>query len=302
MKHIYSDRYDLNLGAHVFPAVKYRLIKERLLAEKLAAPDDFIEPEPATDEDLVLVHDQDYVMKLKHGKLSYVDLMRLEIPYSPQLIQALWLSAGGSILAARLALDEGERIAANIGGGFHHAFPDHGEGFCALNDVAVAIRKLQKEKAIERAMVVDCDVHQGNGTAAVFADNSTVFTLSIHQENNYPFPKPPSSLDINLPDHTDDEGYRNALQKGLTAAFDRFEPDLLFYVAGADPYKEDQLGGLALTFDGLKARDELVLRTAFERNVPTAIVLAGGYARKVEDTVRIHCNTFVTANGLLSAG
>ena len=298
MKFIYSDRYDLNLGAHVFPAVKYRLIQERLLAEKLAAAEDFVEPEPAADEDLTLVHDQDYVMKLKHGKLSYVELMRLEIPYSPQLIQALWLSAGGSILAARLALEN--RIVANISGGFHHAFPDHGEGFCALNDVAVAVRKLQKEKAIERALVVDCDVHQGNGTAAVFADDLSVFTLSIHQENNYPFPKPPSSLDINLPDGTDDAAYLDELQKGLTEAFDRFKPDLLFYVAGADPYKEDQLGGLALTFDGLKARDELVLRTALERNLPTAIALAGGYARRLEDTVHIHCNTFVTANGLLS--
>ncbi len=300
MKHIYSDRYDLNLGAHVFPAVKYRLIKERLLAEKLAAPDDFIEPEAAHDEDLTLVHRQDYVRKLKLGKLSYVDLMRLEIPHSPELVQALWLSAGGSILAARLALDKGERIVANIGGGFHHAFPDHGEGFCALNDVAVAIRKLQKEKAIERALVVDCDVHQGNGTAAIFAGDLTVFTLSIHQENNYPFPKPPSSLDINLPDRTDDAAYLDELQKGLTAAFERFEPDLFFFVAGADPYKEDQLGGLALTLEGLKARDELVLRTALERNIPTAIVLAGGYARKVEDTVRIHCNTLVIAHELLS--
>ena len=297
MKQIYSDGYDLNLGDHVFPSAKYRLLKEQLLQEKVTSPDDLLAPEPASDEDVALVHHREYIRKLKQGKLSWVDIMRLEIPFSPQLVRAVWLSAGGSILAGRRALED--RLAANLGGGFHHAYPDHGEGFCVLHDVAIAIRRLQKDGAIERAMVVDCDVHQGNGTAAIFAGDPAVFTFSIHQENNYPYPKPPSTLDVNLPDGTGDEGYLEQLENGLREAFERFAPQLLFYVAGADPYREDRLGGLALSLEGLQARDQLVLTSARKRNVPVAITLAGGYARSVEDTVRIHANTIRTAQKAL---
>ena len=297
MKQIYSDQYDLNLGSHIFPSVKYRLVKEQLLRERIIRPEDVLEPEPASDDDVALVHHRDYIRKLKQGKLSEIEIMRMEIPYSSQLVRAVWLSAGGSILAGRVALEE--KIAANLCGGFHHAYPDHGEGFCVLHDVAIGIRRLQKEKAIERALVVDCDVHQGNGTAAIFAGDPTVFTLSIHQENNYPYPKPPSSLDVNLPDGVGDDEYLAALEKSLTQAFAQFPPDLLFYVAGADPYKEDQLGGLALTLEGLRARDAMVLGQSQERGVPAAITLAGGYARRVEDTVLIHSNTVLAAKEIL---
>src|SRR5437764_11377799 len=194
---VYHERYDLHLGEHVFPAKKYRWLKDRMLRSRFAAPEDFVEPEPASDDDVRLVHDVEYVAKLRTGTLSYQDIRRLEIPYSRQMVEAFWLAAGGSVLAARLALEDG--VGFNIGGGFHHAFPAHGEGFCAVNDIAVAIRRLQKDGAVRRAMVVDCDVHDGNGTAAIFAHDDSVFTLSIHQWNNYPSEKPPSSMDIHLP-------------------------------------------------------------------------------------------------------
>jgi acetoin utilization deacetylase AcuC-like enzyme len=236
-----------------------------------------------------LVHHREYLRKLQTGKLSYLEVLRLEIPYSPELVRAVWLCTGGSILAGRLALEDG--AAVNVGGGFHHAYPDHGEGFCVLNDFAVAIRRLQKDKTIERAMTVDCDVHQGNGTAAIFGGDHTVFTLSIHQENNYPYPKPPSSLDINLRDGVGDEEYLTELTQGLDGALAEFSPDLIFYVAGADPYRGDQLGGLRLSLAGLEKRDRLVFEKARAKNIPVAVVLAGGYARQLDDTIQIHTNT-----------
>ena len=293
MKLIYSDHYDLNLGNHVFPSIKYRLIKERLLRDGAARQEEIVGPPAAADDDIALVHHRDYIRKLQSGKLSYLEILRLEIPYSPELVRAVWLSAGGSILAGRLALQDG--ACANIGGGFHHAYPDHGEGFCVLNDVAIAIRRLQKDQAIERAMTVDCDVHQGNGTAAIFAGDPSVFTLSIHQANNYPYPKPPSSLDINLADGTGDDEYLHELAAGLDQALSGFQPQLIMYVAGADPYREDQLGGLKLTFEGLEKRDRLVFEKARAKNIPVAVTLAGGYARHVEDTVTIHATTIRVA-------
>jgi acetoin utilization deacetylase AcuC-like enzyme len=210
-------------------------------------------------------------------------VMKLEIPYSPELVEAVWLAAGGSILAGQSALRDG--FGANLGGGFHHAYPGHGEGFCAIHDVAVAVRRLQADKAIERAIVVDTDVHHGNGTAAIFRDDSSVFTLSIHQENNYPAHKPPSSVDLNMWDRADDEEYLGALVPAVQKALDEFKPDILFYVGGADPYEEDQLGGLSLTKKGLMERDRSVFREARRREIPVATALAGGYARRVEDTV-----------------
>ncbi|HEV8376947.1 MAG TPA: histone deacetylase [Candidatus Polarisedimenticolia bacterium] len=289
MKVVYSDGYYLKLGEHVFPAVKYRRVKERLLEEKIVEPSDLREPEPATDDDLLLVHTPSYIQKLKMGTFSPVEVMRHEVPYSRELVDAFVLGAGGSILAARLALDDG--IAVNLGGGFHHAFPDHGEGFCLIHDVAVAIRRMQKERKIEKAMVVDCDVHQGNGTAAIFKKDPDVFTLSLHQLNNYPTWKPPSSLDVDLSDGVQDAEYLEKLKEGLDSALRQLVPDMLFYVAGADPYKEDQLGGLGLTLEGLVKRDVLVLRTARQRKIPAHVTFAGGYAVQVEDTVTIHANT-----------
>lgn len=291
LKLIYGEGYDLHLGAHVFPSQKFRLIHDRLLGDGIASPEDFLAPEPATDADVLRVHSGDYVRKLKTGTLSPAEIMRLEVPYSKELIEACWLAAGGSILAGHCALADG--WAANIGGGFHHACPDHGEGFCVIHDVAVAIRRLQSDRAIDRAMVVDTDVHQGNGTAEIFRGDASVFTLSIHQEHNYPHPKPPSTVDINLPDGIGDDEYLATLEKHLSRAFAGFSPQLLFYVAGADPYREDQLGGLALTIEGLARRDALVFDYAQRHGVPVASALAGGYARKLDDTVTIHANTIV---------
>jgi acetoin utilization deacetylase AcuC-like enzyme len=292
-KLVYHDSYDLNLGVHVFPSQKYRLVHDALLAEGFADASDFLIPEPARDEDVLLVHSKEYVHKLKTGTLSYAEQLRMEIPYSLELIEACWLAAGGSILAARRALADG--WAANIGGGFHHAYPDHGEGFCVLHDVAIAIRRMQFDRAIETAMVIDTDVHHGNGTAAIFGGDSTVFTVSIHQENNYPYPKPPSSLDINLQDGVGDDDYLAILDKNLHQAFEQFQPGLIFYVGGADLYREDQLGGLALSLEGLKRRDSLVFDYARRQRIPLAITLAGGYARQVADTVRIHVETILAA-------
>jgi len=329
-KLIYSDGYYLPIGEHVFPAEKYRRIRDRLLASGVAEASDFLEAEPATDQDILLVHKPEYVHKLKTGTLSPREEMELEVPFSPELVKAFWLAAGGSILAARQALTD--RVSVNIGGGFHHAFPEHGEGFCMIHDVAVAIRRLQRDDRIRTAMTVDCDVHQGNGTAAIFAGRHTagtplpsagastldssspgsamgsprpgkirdahagdVFTISLHQHNNYPLSKPPSSIDVDLPDGTGDDDYLAWLDNALSSGLRQFEPDLLCYIAGADPYREDQLGGLSLTIDGLKKRDELVFRVARARDIPVMVTFAGGYARKVEDTVTIHSNTVVAA-------
>src|SRR6476660_3121628 len=208
-KLIYHPHYDLNLGPHVFPSQKFRLIAETLISEKIAAHEDFLQPESAADEDLLRVHTREWVTKLKTGTLTASEIMKLEIPYSTELREAVWLAAGGSILAAQFALRDG--FASNIGGGFHHAYPNHGEGFCAIHDVAVAIRRLQHDKSIARAIVVDTDVHHGNGTAAIFADDPTVFTLSIHQENTYPSDKPPSGVDLHLPDRVEENEYLDTL-------------------------------------------------------------------------------------------
>jgi acetoin utilization deacetylase AcuC-like enzyme len=285
LKLIYHDDYDLNLGSHVFPSKKYALIRDRLVD----SGGEFVTPEPALEEALLRVHGRGWVTRLAQGTLHEAELQRLEIPWSQKMADAFVLAAGGTTLAARYALAEG--AAFNIGGGFHHAFPNHGEGFCAIHDVAVAIRTLQHEGLIEGALVVDVDVHQGNGTAAIFAADETVFTLSIHQLNNYPQFKPPSNIDVNLEDGVGDEVYLHKLDEAIEKALGRFEPQLLMYVAGADPYKEDQLGGLALTIDGLMERDKLVFGIAKHARIPVCVTLAGGYARRVEDTVTIQSNT-----------
>ena len=292
-KIVYHPRYDLNLGAHVFPSQKFRLIYEMLLRDGIASAEDFLQPDPASDEDILRVHTFEWVQKLKTGTLTASDVMKLEVPYSRELVEAVWLAAGGTILAGQLALHDG--FGSNLSGGFHHAYPGHGEGFCAIHDVAVAIRKLQADGVVKKAIVVDTDVHHGNGTAAIFRNDPTVFTISIHQENNYPGHKPPSSIDLNMEDRADDEEYLGALIPAVQQALEEFQPEILFYVGGADPYCEDQLGGLSLTKEGLKKRDRLVFEESRLRGVPVATVLAGGYARRVEDTVRIHVNTIVAA-------
>jgi acetoin utilization deacetylase AcuC-like enzyme len=245
------------------------------------------------DEDILRVHTADWVRKLKTGTLSASEIMKLEIPYSREAVEACWLAAGGAILAGQSALRDG--FGCNLGGGFHHAYPGHGEGFCAIHDVAVAIRRLQHDGAIGKAIVVDTDVHQGNGTAAIFADDESVFTLSIHQENNYPAYKPPSDVDLEMGDRVDDDEYLGALIPAVQTALDEFRPEILFYIGGADPFCEDQLGGLLLTKNGLKTRDRRVFEEARRRGIPVATALAGGYARRVEDTIRIHVNTILAA-------
>jgi len=292
-KLVYHEGYDLQLGQHVFQSQKFGMVRDLVLAEHIAEPADILAPEPASDEDILRVHKREWVDKLLHDTLSASERMRLEIPYSQAAVRGFWLAAGGSILAARRALKDG--FGVNIGGGFHHAFPGHGEGFCMIHDVAVAIRRLQADGAIRKALVVDTDVHQGNGTAAIFASDDDVFTLSLHQENNYPEPKPPSDIDVNLADGTGDEEYLELLDKALADAFRRFAPEMIFYIGGADPYREDQLGGLWLSMRGLQERDALVFAEARVRGLPVAVAFAGGYARKVEDTVRIHVNTVIAA-------
>lgn len=295
---IYHDGYDLNLGGHVFPAQKYRLIRERLLREGFAEPEDILEPEAATDDQMILVHDPAWVGRLRDGRLSYEDIIKLEIPYSRKMVEGFFLAAGGTILAARKALEEG--VGYNIGGGFHHAFPSHGEGFCAIHDVAVAVRVLQREGLIRKALVIDCDVHQGNGTAAIFSGDPTVSTISIHQHNNYPSAKPPSSIDIHLPDGVGDVEYLKRLGEAYGMAVPGFQPDMVFYVAGADAYMEDQLGGLTLTLEGLMERDRTVLETPLRLGIPVVVTLAGGYAFDINDTVTIHCQTAYAAKDVLA--
>jgi acetoin utilization deacetylase AcuC-like enzyme len=298
-KLVYHKGYDLNLGEHVFPSQKFRLIAEWLLREGIAAKEDFLTPNPASDEDILRVHTANWVRKLKTGTLTASEEMKLEVPYSPELVEAFWLAAGGTILAAQSALRDG--FGCNLGGGFHHAYPDHGEGFCAIHDVAVGVRRLQADGAIHKALIVDTDVHHGNGTAAIFRGDANVFTLSIHQENNYPAHKPPSTVDLNMGDRADDDEYLGALIPAVRSALDEFRPDMVFYVGGADPYCEDQLGGLSLTKQGLMLRDRKVFEESRKRGIPVATTLAGGYARRVEDTVRIHANTILAAREVAAA-
>ncbi len=290
---VYHPEYDLNLGAHVFPAQKYRLIRERLADWTVHTP------VPAHDEQLLRVHTPSWTEALRDGALTPRQVQTLEIPWSPQMARGFWLAAGGTLLAGRLALEHG--AAYNIGGGFHHAFGNHGEGFCAVHDVAVAIRALQVEGLIQRAIVVDTDVHHGNGTAAIFATDPTVFTLSIHQQNNYPAMKPPSDLDLPLADGVGDAEYLSILRPAVEEALTAFQPGILFYVGGADPYFDDQLGGLDLSIEGLIARDTAVFEAARRRRIPVVTTLAGGYARRLEDTVTIHFNTAIAAYKTLSS-
>jgi len=286
---IFSNEYwMLETGKHVFPLQKYRLVYENLLAMG-AKKENFLRPRPAPDEDIELVHTRRYLKRVKTGGLSPAELRTLEIRYSPELVRFALLSVGGTILAARKALECG--LAVHIGGGFHHAFPDHGEGFCLLNDVAVAARKVVKDGLAERVMIVDCDLHQGNGTAAALAGLPEIFTLSIHQMDIYPEEKPASTLDIPLYAGDGDAKYLAGLRAHIPKIYKEFRPRLVIYLAGADPYEKDQLGGLAVSKAGLKERDKIVIENARRMGIPVAVVLAGGYALDIKDTVDIHLNT-----------
>ncbi|HEX8163750.1 MAG TPA: histone deacetylase [Pyrinomonadaceae bacterium] len=285
----YTPRYYADIGeGHVFPIRKFELVCRKLLAEGTLCARDLFEPQPAALEDVLLVHTDDYVTRLRAGALSEREVRRLGLPWSKALVRRSFLAASGTINAARFALAGG--VGSNLAGGTHHAFADHGEGFCVLNDVAIAVRALRRDGLINRAAVVDLDVHQGNGTATIFAEDPSVFTFSMHGAKNYPLFKARSTLDVELADGTGDEDYLRALAENLPRVFAR-EPDVVFYLAGADPYAGDKLGRLSLSVAGLRARDEFVLRECLRRGVPVATVMSGGYAANVEDTVEIHCNT-----------
>jgi acetoin utilization deacetylase AcuC-like enzyme len=294
----YHPGYNLKIGDHIFPAVKFKRIRQELEKRGLLTGGNLMEPAMATREQVRLVHSEEWVSALVDGTIRYDQVMKLEIPYSKPMVEGFLYHTGGSIAAAEAALRDG--AAFNIGGGFHHAFEGHGEGFCAIHDVAVAIRVLQESGRIKTAMVIDTDVHQGNGTAEIFAGDKSVFTLSIHQRDNYPYVKQTSDLDIELEDGVGDDDYLAALGAGLKEAFERMTPDLVAYVAGSDPYCEDQLGGLKLTMAGLMERDVLVMRAARERGIPVFVTLAGGYARNVEDTVTLHTNTALALAATMS--
>ena len=283
MKVFYSPRYEVSLPGHIWPTSKYRLI-----ADRLGPGVALVEPSEASWADLALVHTAEYLDKLRTNTLSAEDIATLELPWQPALADAFRLMAGGTVDAAAAAVIDGS--AAHLGGGLHHAFANHGEGFCPLNDVAVAIRVLQRGNHIRRAAVVDCDVHHGNGTSMIFERDAEVFTFSIHQQLNYPFFKPRSDLDIGLEDEAGDDRYLDALAGALPRVLES-GPELMVYLAGADPYEGDRLGGLKLTKAGLAARDRLVIDAARGAGVPLAIVLAGGYAVDVQDTVDIHIAT-----------
>lgn len=304
MRIVYSPRYHIDIGTHVFPTAKYVRLYERVVSAGLAEPGTLVTPEPASWDDLALVHTAEYLAKIRAGTLRTEELAQLEIPWTDAVVEGFRLMTGGTIAAARLALSRqlpGEpsrpRAVCHLGGGLHHAFADHGEGFCVFHDVAVAIRVLQRDGTASSVGVIDLDVHHGNGTAAIFAGDPHVFTFSMHQQYNYPVQKPPGSLDIGLPDGTGDEAYLDRLGGALKQVFEHL-PEVVFYLAGADPYEDDQLGGLALTKRGLRLRDRLVLQAARQAGVPVVVLLAGGYARRFDDTVDIHFATVEEASRL----
>lgn len=293
MRVVYSPRYHLDFGAHVFPTIKYLRIAEAVMRAGLV-PDGFVEPVAATWDELALVHTESYLDALAQGTLTPAEVARLEIPCTPGIVEGFRFMTGGTLTATALALDGDDRVAVHIGGGFHHAFADHGEGFCLFNDVAIAIRRALAERQIGVAAVVDLDVHQGNGTAAIFAGDPRVFTASLHEQDNYPLVKPPGSLDIGLPRGATDDVYLSHLD-GLLARVLAALPDLVVYLAGADPYADDQLGRLALSKAGLRRRDRMVFDALKSAGTPVVVVLAGGYARQVDDTVAIHAATIEEA-------
>lgn len=285
----YTPRYYAEIGAgHVFPIRKFELVRDKLLAEGTLRTNEIFEPEPASVEDIRLVHTEDYVTRLCNGSLTSKEIRRLGLPWSESLVRRSFYAVGGTLAAAQVALAEG--YSSNLAGGTHHSFPDRGEGFCVLNDVAIAIRAMQARKLIRRAAIVDCDVHQGNGTATIFSADADTFTFSMHGANNYPLFKAHSSLDVELPDGTSDDEYLRSLAHRLPGVF-AHDADIVFYLAGADPYAKDKLGRLALSIEGLRARDEFVLRECYEREVPVVTVMSGGYGKDINDTIEIHCNT-----------
>ncbi|MEO8563305.1 MAG: histone deacetylase [bacterium] len=292
-----SARYTFPLpNGHRFPVAKYALLREAVIADGIVPADRVLDPARAEVGELELVHSADYVRRFTRGTLDAAEIRRLGFPWSEALVERSYRAVGGTIAAARHALTHG--VAMNLAGGTHHAFPDHGEGFCVFNDVAVAIRLLQRDGLLRRAAVIDLDVHQGNGTHAIFAGDADVYTFSMHGGRNYPFHKVAGTLDVELADGTGDESYLVELHAVLPRVLAAAAPDLVVYIAGADPHEGDQLGRLALTFDGLAHRDAFVLESCREVGIPVAITIGGGYGRRIDDTVAAHVRTVRIAAGL----
>ena len=296
MKVCYSDRYAVPLpSAHPFPMPKYRLARNRLLDEGSIMQRHLVEPPLARHEDILLVHTEDYWFRCSRGELTAQEIRRIGFPWSDDLVGRSRAAVQGTIIAAQSALDDG--IASNLAGGTHHAYPDHGEGYCVLNDIAIATRVLHRDGLAERIAIIDCDVHQGNGTAAIFQNDPDVFTFSMHGEKNFPARKEQSKLDINLPSGVGDEEYLTILRNHIPKILDEFQPDFVFYQAGVDPFEGDRLGKLKLTIDGLRRRDEFVIAACRERELPVVTTMGGGYAKNISDTVEAHCNTVRVALG-----
>lgn len=289
MQVFYTPRYYAEIGqGHIFPIRKFELVRDKLLAEGTLHPEEIFEPEPASLEEVLLVHTHDYVSRLCNGELTPKEIRRLGLPWSESLVRRSFYAVGGTLAATVAALKEG--YSSNLAGGTHHSFADRGEGFCVLNDVAIAIRSLRARKLVQRAAIVDCDVHQGNGTATIFAGDIDTFTFSMHGANNYPLFKAHSTLDIELPDGTTDTAYLETLANHLPRVF-QSDPEIVFYLAGADPFERDKLGRLSLSIEGLRERDAMVLRECYEREIPIVTVMSGGYGKDINETIEIHCNT-----------
>ena len=299
MRCFYSDTFVLPLPeGHRFPMAKYSGLRQRLLEAQIVPPSDLLEAPRASWEDLRLVHTLDYITAVERGTLAREVQRRIGFPWSPQMVERARRSVGATIAAARCAIEDG--CAANLAGGTHHAFADRGEGFCVFNDVAVATRVLERDCAMGRIAIVDCDVHQGNGTAAIFAGSANVFTLSLHGARNYPFKKERSTLDVELDDETGDQPYLAALAHSLEVVFES-RPEIVFYLAGADPYEGDRLGRLKLTIEGLRLRDRLVLSRCRQAQIPAVITMSGGYSPDIDAIVTIHANTIRAAQELYAA-
>lgn len=300
MKLFYADHFVLPLPeGHRFPMEKYARLRERLMASGQFAADDFHVPAAASDTEILRAHDAGYLQRIVRGTLGKDEIRRIGFPWSEAMVERSRRSAGATLAACRAALEDG--CAANLAGGTHHAFGDRGEGFCVFNDAAIAALAMRAEGRVERVAIIDCDVHQGNGTAAILASQPDCFTFSIHGARNYPFDKERSDLDLEMPDGTTDDAYLTGLQAALGVVFARGRPDLVIYLAGADPYEDDRLGRLKLTKAGLAERDELVFEKVKKRGLPIAVAMAGGYARQIDDTVSIHAETISTAARIFRA-
>jgi acetoin utilization deacetylase AcuC-like enzyme len=299
LKVFYSDHFVLPLPeGHRFPMIKYSMLRERVAASGICGPGEMRVPRPVSDEEILRAHERPYLRRVVEGTLTPREIRRIGFPWSERMVERSRRASGGTLGACRAALEEG--LAANLAGGTHHAFASQGEGYCVFNDSAIAARAVQDEGLVERVVVVDTDVHQGNGTAAILRGDPTVFTFSIHGAKNFPFLKEVSDLDAPLPDGADDGEFLEALEVGLNKALKASRAGLAIYLAGADPYEDDRLGRLSVSKEGLAERDRLVLETCRERGIPVAVTMAGGYARKVEDTVEIHFRSVERAASLLN--